>query len=252
MKYIWCAPKGAGRKLGRLAGIRRVKAPAIFNHTTERDALVINWGNRFPSAGYAAEANCQFLNHPRHIKHASNKLKCFELLSAQRCSTVDWTTDQEVAQGWMNSGKTVYGRKVVDGTQGKGIIVMRPGDPIEPCPLYTKRFTGKYEYRAHVMNRRVVLLQQKRKRNGVEADGTIKNRRAGYVYAVNDIIPIPNSRAVYDDLCRAVHVTGLDFAAIDFIYAPSTGAHKILELNTRPGYSSPTVVEAYTTYFREI
>ena len=62
--------------------------------------------------------NHKIINNPSKVALASNKLAFFKFIKEQiewPVCVPDWTEDQEVAKGWINNGKTVICRTVLNG-----------------------------------------------------------------------------------------------------------------------------------------
>ena len=145
--------------------------------------------------------------------------------------------------------KTVFARTMVNSTGGKGIIEFQPETMDPPhAPLYTEYIPKKAEYRFHVFNGKVIDVQQKKKKRGVEERNTrVRNVNNGYVYCRDDIV-IPDGAA--DLAVRATEACGYQYGAVDVIYNEKRNQCYVLEVNSRPGLMGSTI-EAYVKAIKE-
>jgi D-alanine-D-alanine ligase-like ATP-grasp enzyme len=107
----------------------------------------------------------------------------------------------------------------------------------------------------HVLGGVAAVVQQKRRRNNVELtpdQRLIRNLANGWIFAVDKVVFA--SPAIEQDVKQqaiaAVACLGLDFGAVDVIVDKDATKAYVLEVNTAPGLSSPTVLAAYIAYFR--
>lgn len=209
--------------------------------------LIINWGNSEVPSWDAT--TIPFLNNPVAVGYAVNKLRTFELLRRFNVPTPEWTTDYGIAQRWLHNDNIVVERHNLTGSKGNGIRIVDPqnyfeNDGIEPlhdAPLYTKLVERAREYRVHVFDGQVIDLQQKKRREGNDSDGTIKNLDNGWVFVRDDITPPP--RSIFDVSIRAVQALGLDFGGVDVLV--KDGQCYVLEINTAMGLEGSTI-NSYT------
>lgn len=195
---------------------------------------VVNWGNKLPLG------NC--LNKNPAV--ATNKIKTFELLKAGNVPHVPWTTDKAEAMKWVNAGKTVMARTKVASQGGAGIVVLND-HPATVAPLYTQYVKKRAEYRTHVVNDKVIHVQEKKKKHGHE-HSLIQSHDNGYVFGKPGEVP----QSVLDAGIGAVKALGLDFGAVDVIWNEHQGKAYVLEVNTAPGLS-PQTAEKYANAFKE-
>jgi glutathione synthase/RimK-type ligase-like ATP-grasp enzyme len=172
------------------------------------------------------------------VAEASNKLTCFNLLEAAAVRTPEWTTNQEVAQAWLDDGDEVVIRTVLNGHSGRG-IVLASEEGMCRAPLYTKYVKKKHEYRVHVVGDRVVDIQQKRKSTAVEdVNYKIRSHDNGFVFCRENIDDNPD---VCAQAVAALQATSLDFGAVDVIWNEKRREAYVLEINTAPGMEGATV-----------
>lgn len=209
--------------------------------------LIVNWGNGTIPETWSINT-VEHLNHPICVRHAVNKLHTFEILTREGLPTPEWTTNPIQAQIWLNSGDPVVERHNLTGSKGDGVVVKTPESNsafqrvhIDDAPLYTKLIPRAREYRVHVFDGQVIDLQQKKRREGNDSDGTIKNLDNGWVFVRDDITPPP--RSIFDVSVRAVQELGLDFGGVDVLV--KDGQCYCLEINTAMGLEGATI-NSYT------
>lgn len=220
------------------------------NYRPRVNDLIVNWGNGTMPETWSINT-VEHLNHPICVRHAVNKLHTFEILTREGVPTPEWTIDPIVAQTWVNEGNLVVERHNLTGSKGSGIVIKTPDDSsmfqrvhIDDAPLYTKLIPRAREYRVHVFDGQVIDLQQKKRREGNDSDGTIKNLDNGWVFVRDDITPPP--RSIFDVSIRAVQALGLDFGGVDVLV--KDGQCYVLEVNTACGLENSTL----TTYVNAI
>jgi hypothetical protein len=211
----------------------------------KRRDRVINWGSStHPIWDFTPGLD---LNNPWNIALAANKFDTFRVFKdfsrENNCSirTPRWTTDQNEAQDWLNSGSTIVVRHVLNGHSGRGIEIIQEGT-LPQAPLYVEYKKKRYEYRVHVFKGEVIDTQQKKKRNADDRPATfntfIRNHDNGWVYCRDDI----DSDIFRDALAiLAVEALGLDFGAVDIIYNEHENQNYVLEVNTAPGLEGSTL-----------
>lgn len=217
------------------AGIRCFrKLPPFMVH---RNSLVLFYGGN-QSIGYQPIAKIKKLNDTRHL--ANNKLHSFQQFKEDNLSTVEWTTDVDVAKTW----PLVVARATLTGHSGQGITIWNPSNRDEPIPiaqLYTKYIKKTYECRVHVFNEEVIDAQIKRKLK--EYDGEIntnvRNHTTGWVYC-RDNFEVPEEAKVLS--LNAIKALNLDFGAVDLIYNRHYNQFYLLEVNTAPGLEGTTLI----------
>lgn len=228
----------AGAKvLAKAIGAKRSKANKKF----KRGTIICNWGrSNLVPRGFPQRV----LNPADAVIRATDKLKCLNRLAEAGVSRVEHTTNMEVARQWTRQGFMVYGRKLLNSSQGKGIVLISNEREMQFCPLYTKGVPKSHEYRVHVFRGQVIDVTKKRRRNSAERSDFIKNLANGWVYC-REGIEIPEN--LLECARRAVTALGLDFGAVDLLYRQ--GAPYVLEINTAPGLQGTTLtkyVEAFS------
>jgi len=174
--------------------------------------------------------------------YAQNKLSSLRKLQEDNLSTVEWTTDPQVAATW----PTTVARATLTGHSGQGITIHEQGQPLPTVPLYTKYIKKTFECRIHVFNGSVIDAQIKRRKQGAEnADNLVRNIHTGWVYCREDYTPEEPAKTLS---IAAVNSLQLDFGAVDLIYNQHYNQYYILEVNTAPGLEGTTL----TNYVKAI
>lgn len=238
-------------------------------YAPEDNHTIINWGSaHVPNwAAAAASRRTKILNPVAAVNTASNKLSTLRLLQENGISTPQFTTNQTVAQRWIEDGFTVFERHDLRGNSGDGIRVVNTNAQdarsgvqasITPAPLYTRYLNKESEFRVHVFKRgtsfTTIDFIQKKRRNGFETDTSyspyVCSASKGWVFVRDGI----NANSATQTLVKnaaiaAVKALGLDFAAVDVVFCGGTAS--VLEVNTAPGLEGTTLVK-YVNAFREV
>ncbi|MGL4998315.1 MAG: hypothetical protein ACRC5T_05045, partial [Cetobacterium sp.] len=194
-----------GEILGHRVAALRIDGSTIYRGRS--NDIIVNWGNsRFNDA--RALGTARVLNSPEAIRRASMKTEAMAALQAASVPTVESTTDQGVAQDWLNSGSLVYARTVLQGHSGEGIVMAHRNpseirgvgdaftvqDSLPQARLYTKGIlVQRREFRIHVMNGTVTYVQQKKRADGAtgrpQYSNVVRNYHTGWIYASSDVRP---------------------------------------------------------------
>ena len=231
------------------------------NYRPKSDHLVVNWGFRGNISAFDYEAlGDSFLNKPRNIALASDKIRCLETLSRNDVKTLGFTTNRDEAEQFLreNGGK-VYCRTLISSHSGKGIVIAEEPEEIVDARLYTYEFVNDIEFRVHIFKGEITDIQQKRRmsrerRERMGIDGVVdgvRNLKNGYSFTRGNLTLRNGDGEFIEDLFRvpldAVEALGLDFAAVDLLYNSETDEAIVCEVNTAPGMKVGT-----TTHFRYI
>lgn len=212
--------------------------------------VIICWGN---TRNHLTQEMTRaiVLNHPVNVRRATNKLDTFEHLSGDGISTPPWTTNADVVREWLEDGRRVVVRTVLDGSEGEGIQILEGAQAAIPrAPLYTMYIPKDSEWRVHVGRGNALAVRRKVLRNGVEEPNRmIRNTANGYVFQRNINIPIPDP--MQTQAVAAVRSLGLDFGAVDVIWNRRRNNAFVLEVNTAPGIEG-TTVQDYARFFNSI
>jgi glutathione synthase/RimK-type ligase-like ATP-grasp enzyme len=213
-------------------------------HSLPTDApYVLNWGaapNRFDATGVV-------LNQPKVVNICSDKVRFFEAVKGA-VRIPEFTKDLDEALSWVESGQIVMGRNR-RGSCGKDILFYEEEalDSFVKSDFYVQYKKKKEEFRVHVFDGEVILVQRKALRR-LDTEGKpidtsnvnyrIRNLSNGFIFQRNDI------EAPEDVLTQArlaVEKVGLDFGAVDVIWNEYEQKAYVLEINTAPGLEGSTV-----------
>lgn len=218
-------------KMTEISGKRVISGNPSYDHRN------ILWGNSsLPLENWQSAAA---------IRIAKNKLHTFNKLKETTVPIPEYTTSKAVAEEWIREGIVVVARQVLNGSEGRGIVVCKTL-PLADAPLYVKLITKDKEFRVHACNGVAIDVQEKRRRNGARnpdgtrPDGLIRNIDNNWVFCRNGIVEPPGLRELG---AKAVQEIGLLFGAVDIIHNTRTGSLHVLEVNTAPGLCDSTAVK---------
>lgn len=178
----------------------------------------------------------------------ANKLDSFGLLAGAGVPIPDFTTSAEKANSWLKDGQSVVVRKLLKASEGRGIVMVEPGNSVPNAPLYVKYLKKKKEFRVHVWQDQVVLVQEKRKRKGVDADPRIRNH-GDWVFCTKNILEPEDLRASALAAVKAVCKETLS-GAVDVIWNKKLNKCFVLEINSAPGLASNSSAMAYAEHIK--
>jgi glutathione synthase/RimK-type ligase-like ATP-grasp enzyme len=210
---------------------------------------VINWGNPEVAVpwnwgpGYVPEKGNILLNKPGAVRKAINKLTTFAAWKAAGVPIPEFCGELQ-----SNRDGIWLARTTLTGSGGEGIVVIRKDDPVPAAALYVKYIKKEKEFRAHVVNKKVIFVQQKKRSSDAVQDKDqklIRNHDNGWVFC-----PLAEwDKELEDAAVKAVDGLGLDYGAVDMVLSLSGDGYYCLECNTAPGIESPTLLEAYKEAF---
>lgn len=238
--YSGTRPSHGARLLAKQAGFKRLRT---WKYIKPGD-IVVNWGvSHMPML-----PPNKLLNYPTKVHRASNKLAAFELFCKEQVKSVPWCApeDEDCLMEWQEQKATIVGRQTLTGHSGHGIIIMGPGEPIQPALLYTKYIFKVHEYRVHVVCGAMVDTQMKiRDPHKVPLSWKVRSHENGFIFARNNVSVSPERDKLAIDACAAL---GLDFGAVDIV-EDKNGCLYTLEINTAPGLEGQTIT-SYADAFR--
>lgn len=243
--YPYRSGSKSAKRLAEALGAKRVKLlNSKFKESPSK--IVLNWGS----------SSCPYecLNDSSSVSVASDKLLSLKQLSLSGVFVPDWTTDRQIASGWLTEGHTVVCRGTLVGSSGEGItLVSDPLCELPSVPLYTKYTKKKDEYRVHVFDGKVIDVQRKMRKKDVpdqQVDWKVRNLAGGFIFGREGINP---DDSVLQESTSAVKSLGLVFGAVDVGFHPEYGP-RVYEVNTAPGLEGSTVdsyVKAIRGYLGE-
>lgn len=249
--------------------------------------FVINWGTITPGS-LALLGEARLLNPPSGVSVASNKRSALRVLADNNVPIVPYFEELQAALTYVaDSGGRIYARTDLRGHSGAGIhLLIREDDPqrnnealqgvtfpvsvigvdplgqaIHQCQLFTIGHIGKrVEWRAHVVNGEVILLQKKLRRqqdgeDGANANTLVRNASTGWVYSVNYNRHEEDQRVIEGletVAITAVAALNLNFGAVDLIVDNATKIPRVLEVNTAPGLEGETTIQSYAEAFHKL
>jgi hypothetical protein len=169
-----------------------------------------------------------------------NKIEQYFWFLDNEIPALEFTTWDEVALEWLNDGNVVFGRKYLNASCGKGIVVMETPADMQMCPVYTKYKKKKREFRVHVFKDQVVAVTEKKRRkefNGVR-DTKIRNLANGYVFT-QTVVDEPEG--LRDLALRAARVSSSDFRGVDVGYNQLKDELFVIEVNSAPGIQGSNI-----------
>lgn len=231
--YAYKLGSVTAKQVAKLLGTQIVKPNGEFRNNFNHK--VVNWGStELPTWKHTEQT---FLNHPANVRKAVNKIVTLQTMLENNIPHIEFTADKGTAIGWLETSPVVV-RGVVNGYGGRGVQIVSEGE-LPNAPLYTKFIPKAREYRFHVFEGRIIDVQQKKRRSGLEErqDGLIKNLANGWVFCRDDITE-PPSQAPQIAL-NAIRALGLDFGSVDML--SKNGNVFVLEVNTASGLQGTTL-----------
>lgn len=168
-----------------------------------------------------------------------DKIAQYQWFEANGVPALQYTTDTQQAVAWIADGATVIGRKLIQASCGKGIVIFEHGGENEqyptqtPCPVYTVYKKKKREFRVHVYADKVVRVVEKKIRkdwNGPR-DAKIRNLANGFVFCSCEDEPA----GIRELAVKAAGVVASDFAGVDIGYNEKKAELFVIEVNSAPG-----------------
>jgi hypothetical protein len=166
----------------------------------------------------------------------ADKLRTFEAFAEHNVSCPKFTEDRKVALKWINENKPVVARRLLHAQEGRGAVYAEAADQLPQAPLFVQYVPKKKEFRVHVWDGAVVLVQEKRKRRGTRPDPKIRSHANDWVFCVEDVVEPPDLREVALSAATAVGHSG----AVDVVYNEKRRKCYALEINSAPGLTEST------------
>jgi len=99
-----------------------------------------------------------------HFDKGVDKLTQLQAFTTAGVSSPAYATTIEGAKEL--PGSLVVARKLLRGSEGRGLSIHDKEGLLEKAPLYTQYIKKKKEFRAHVYNNKVIDVTEKRKKSG--------------------------------------------------------------------------------------
>lgn len=173
-----------------------------------------------------------------------DKLTQYKWFKDQGLSTLEYTTEKATVLEWLKKEQTVFGRKLLNGSCGQGIVVIENEGAYENCPVFTLYKKKKREFRVHLFRGILVAIVEKKRRKEWDgkSDAKIRNLENGYVFCQTDPATLP--KGIQELATKASKVTSSDFAGVDIGYNEKLDELFVIEVNSSPGVEG-TNVERY-------
>jgi glutathione synthase/RimK-type ligase-like ATP-grasp enzyme len=214
------------------------------SHPNVRPNYLIRWG----CTAQSVEPVLRTINTPEAIARAVDKAYALSTWRSEGIPVPRWS------HNWLELEFPIIGRKTMCGKGGKGIVLfLQPYDVVcntEPIEAYVQYIPKAREFRVHVAFDNVIKVSEKKydPTKGKKYNPIVWNHRNGFVFRrkVRNYDPEFNYIA-----CDAVRSLGLDFGAVDLLMGRD-GFPYVLEVNTAPGTTSPTTLNAYVQAIRPV
>ena len=137
--------------------------------------------------------------------------------------------------------KLVVVRLLTSASEGRGVSIVPKEELTQVAPLYTEYIPKKKEFRVHVFNNKVIDVQEKRRKRGLEQqEFKVRNTANGYVFCRNDVVEPDDLRGA---ALAAVAAIGRTQGAVDVIWNEKQNKCYVLEVNQRPGLQGTTLTK---------
>jgi len=208
-----------------------------------KDDLIVNWGSgHTPNWRDGLVSKSQIMNHWTNVCFAIDKMQSFSKFIVGGVTTPQFTQKRTTAIDWLEDGKVVIGRSLLEGTRGEGIVVMENPTQFQSCNLYTQYEEPTKEFRVYTFRGKFLDALEKRRDSDRLAEGTINYRVRtednGWVFCHNNV-RVPQE--VAKQAILATNALGLDFGGVDIIWNEPKNRAVVLEINTAPGIFGTTV-----------
>jgi len=181
-----------------------------------------------------------------------DKISQYKYFTQNEIPCLEWTAESSQVNAWLGEGHTVFGRKLLMSSCGKGIEVIEPNSQVMViCPVYTKYAKKKREFRVHVFKGQVVAVVEKKRKAGWEGqrDTKIRNLANGYVFVQN----VQNEpEGVRELAIRASKVSNSDFAGVDIGYNEQKDQLFVIEVNSAPGITGSNIGAYVETIYAQV
>ena len=167
-----------------------------------------------------------------------DKVEQFRRFKNSDVNSPGYATNLDGARGL--DTKLVVVRSLTSASEGRGISIVPKEELTQHAPLYTEYIPKKKEFRVHVFNSKVIDVQEKRRRRGLDQtqEFKVRNTANGYVFCRGDVVEPGDLR---DVALAAVRAIGRTQGAVDVVYNEKQNKCFALEVNSRPGLQGTTL-----------
>lgn len=217
------------------------------------DRYVINLGVSEPLRNFQ-QRNLFISNTAEAVRNCQDKRLTFRKLNEANVATLEWSENRRAPAQWLrNDGKVVV-RATATGHSGSGISIVRTGGELPEAPLYTRYFRKHAEYRVHVAFGNVILVQQKRRRNGAQMEDNanlVRTHTNGWVFTTQRLSSVTRgyAEALNTLALSAATAVGAAHCAVDILVSHDSGSMVVCEINSAPAMEAGSTLEAYTRAF---
>lgn len=215
----------------RLKGELNAKGikPYGSTYTYQEGDIIVNWGV------YGTRPYLIHINHPSDIRICTSKLRTFSAFNSFLVPTVEYTTDQQVAEAWLAGNNIVYARSNDHGKQGDGIQVLHPGQSVAESArrgafFWTKGFPTHREFRVYTFRDKALCVYEKKDLMERNLNEEVRANN-DWMYCRSNLDPYPLH--VERLACAATQACGLDFSGVD-VGLDSKGNVCVFEVNSAP------------------
>lgn len=174
--------------------------------------------------------------------YSVDKLVQYNWFKEKNIPSLEFTTDVQQAIEWCSNDQTVFGRKLLNSSCGKGIVVFdrATAAAIHGCPVYTLYKKKKREFRVHVFKDQVVaVVEKRRKRDWPDTrDTKIRNLANGYIFC-QEVVNEPEG--LRELALRAAAISPSDFRGVDIGYNERNNELFVIEVNSAPGITGSNI-----------
>lgn len=241
------------------AGIEATRARPNSHLRCRGTRYVVNLGCSAPVT--FQQGRLLISNSCEAVAACQDKMETLEKLDDANVPTLEWVGnsvrplhDAALPRTWLRLDEKIVVRHTTTGHSGHGIAIVRRGSAIPDAPLYTRYFRKHAEYRVHVAFGNVILIQQKRRRNGIEHNdeqSLIRTHANGWVFATNNL---SCDERGYTERLRvlaiaAANAVGAQHCAVDILVNHESNQIVVCEINSAPALEADSTLAAYTAAF---
>lgn len=229
---------GTPRRLCRALGLY-LRTPDQFKSVSVPNiGTLVNWGCSL--GGIKAK---KILNQPHLVTAAASKLMSFRVLESAKLPTLEFTTDQNMAESWRKVA-SVFAHTDTHAHSAQGLTLLKKEgtDPTISAKVYTKLFPKMVESRTHLfrtnegfdhlyLEKRRVLADRYEEFDLKESPTTyIRTYANGWIFARE----VQEDSGAIELAKKAAALFKLDYCAVD-IMKDKKGNYVVGEINTAPG-----------------